>query len=806
MSIRGLVGKNADQRTILIAVFQAKAIVRNLLLFLVLWLLASCAAYTRYQLDQQYGIADPARFDQPATTVANVSYRRDVKPITDSRCAVCHGCFDAPCQLQMGSYEGITRGASKQKIYDGVRWSMMAPTRLFSDAQDNKQWRLKGFVPVLNERHADPVTNREASVMANMLQLKKQHLFPKAGLLPAGRYDFDLYSEHTCPALEEFADFAKTHPEWGMPYGLPPLSNKEQQTLVRWLELGAPTESPAVLSKAQLDKAEQWEKFLNGSSLKVQLMSRYIYEHWFFAHLYFDDLPEHDFFELVRSKTPPGQPIQLIISRHPFADPQVPRVYYRLRPVRGTLLAKTHMPYALNDARMQRIKSWFVDAPYQVTHLPSYQPEIAANPFITFEQIPVHSRYRLMLDEAQFTVMGFIKGPVCRGQVAINVINDYFWIGFIHPDNPVQESQAFLATALKQANLPISDQSLTSLLKWQSYADQESDYLRAKSLLLNKMLIGQNQPNLSLLWDGDGNNPNAALTVFRNFDNASIVKGLVGEQPQTALILGYPLLERIHYLLVAGFDVFGTTAHQLQARLYMDFLRMEGEQNVLAFLPMSMRDTVQNQWYRNAPATVLEHLHASQRLYFQNTGILYKTHYPWPEFTRLWKQHLKPVLDERYELTQAGFPEAFALLKQLASLRGKAVSYLPETTFITINDVYQQPHHFTLLRNSAHSNVSELFKEEDRRLLDEDTLTLVPGFLGAYPNAFYRLSIHQLPQFIATVKKLNATAAYSDLTARFAVRRTNPQFWAHADCLYTAYGKEFPVEAGLFDLNRFENK
>ncbi len=780
---------------------------RNSLLFLLLILLASCTAYTRYQLDQQYGTTDPSRFDHAIiATAANISYRRDVKPITDSRCTVCHGCFDAPCQLQMGSYEGITRGASKEKIYDELRLTMMKPTRLFTDAENNQQWRLKGFTPVLNERHADPVTNREASVLANMLQLKKQHLFPTTGLLPADRYDFDLYRKQSCPALEEFAAFAKEHPEWGMPYGLPPLTNKEQQTLVRWLELGAPVEPAQPLAESQLDKAQQWERFLNGDSLKAQLMSRYIYEHWFLAHLYFDDLPEHDFFELVRSKTPPGQAIELINSRRPFADPQVPRVYYRLRPVRGTLLAKTHMPYPLNAAKMQRIKSWFLDAPYEVTHLPSYNPDVATNPFITFEQIPVRARYRLMLEEAQFTVMGFIKGPVCRGQVAINVINDYFWIGFIHPDNPIQETQDFLATELKQVHLPIKDQDLTSLLKWKSYADQETDYLRAKSKLLNKALNGRNNPNLSLLWDGDGNNQNAALTVFRNFDSASIVQGLVGEQPQTAMILGYPLLERIHYLLVAGFDVFGTIAHQLQARLYMDFLRMESEQTALGFLPISQRETVQNQWYRNAPNTVLAHLHDSQRLYFQNTGIQYKTQDPWREFTGLWKQHLQAVLDNRYELKPTDLPEAFDLLKQLASLKGKAVSYLPETTFITINDVYQQPHHFTLLRNSAHSNVSELFKEENRRLLDEDTLTLVPGFLGAYPNAFYRLSVHQLPQFITAVKKLNSPAAYTDLTAQFAVRRTNPQFWQHADSLYAAYRKEFPIEAGLFDLNRFENK
>ena len=30
--------------------------------------------------------------------------------------------------------------------------------------------------------------------------------------------------------------------------------------------------------------------------------------------------------------------------------------------------------------------------------------------------------------------MNFIKGPVCRGQVALNVIDDQFWVFFVQPD------------------------------------------------------------------------------------------------------------------------------------------------------------------------------------------------------------------------------------------------------------------------------------------------------------------------------------------------------------------------------------
>ena len=32
-----------------------------------------------------------------------------------------------------------------------------------------------------------------------------------------------------------------------------------------------------------------------------------------------------------------------------------------------------------------------------------------------------------------------------------------------------------------------------------------------------------------------------SMTVFRHFDSATVVKGLVGNQPKTAWVIGYPL-------------------------------------------------------------------------------------------------------------------------------------------------------------------------------------------------------------------------------------------------------------------------
>ena len=95
---------------------------------------------------------------------------------------------------------------------------------------------------------------------------------------------------------------------------------------------------------------------------------------------------------------------------------------------------------------MKRWRALFIDADYTVSTLPSYETKLASNPFVAFRELPVASRYKFMLDEAQFTIMAYIKGPVCRGQVALNVIDDHFWVVFTSPNIIDPESDAeFLA-------------------------------------------------------------------------------------------------------------------------------------------------------------------------------------------------------------------------------------------------------------------------------------------------------------------------------------------------------------------------
>ncbi|HXC50970.1 MAG TPA: fatty acid cis/trans isomerase [Candidatus Limnocylindrales bacterium] len=778
-----------------------------------LFFVAGCTLAATHRLDDLYGPPDPARFENaPASEVSRAKWE-NVSNVLEHRCVVCHACYDAPCQLKLSSYDGVTRGASKDIVY-ATRLVEASPTRLHLDAETNAEWRAKGFHPVLNERKDTAEANARASVMHRILELRRRQPQAAPAILPADKYDFSLSRAPVCATIDEIGEVEK-RPELGMPFGMPGLSTAEYGALTDWIEAGSPYAPPAPLDAAHGARIAAWEQFLNGDSLKERLMSRYIYEHWYLGHFYFDDLRAApatgaavEYFELVRSSTPPGQPIRVIATRRPYDDPGVERPYYRLRRMDEAIVAKTHMPYPLDSARLKHLKSLFLDADYTVTSMPSYAPEIASNPFRAFVEIPSIARYRLMLEQAQFTIMGFIKGPVCRGQVAPNVINDLFWVAFVDPDKMQQGElgEGELAAALDQIQLPAEAGSMLPLLQWKSYANAETRYLEAKTDVLNRRFGGKLAPTLDLLWDGDGKNRNAALTIFRHFDSATVVQGFVGE-PQTMWVVGYPLLERIHYLLVAGYDVFGNVGHQLTTRLYMDFLRMEGESNFLYLLPMASRDPVRDFWYRGASDDVKQYLQGDKAFFAHETGVVYRTDEPLTELYGMMKSKLSPVLDRRYDIRASRLSRDVAgSMARLGQLSGVATSYLPEVTFVTLTGPDGAAEHYSLLHNSAHNNISTLFREAAERLPAEDTVTVVSGFLGAYPNAFQNMPASEFPAYVEAISKLSSEADYSATMAKYGVRRTDPRFWAHSDALHAAYRKMAPIEAGIFDYGRYENR
>lgn len=792
------------------------------LLFL---LLSACSSKETTITADQAKIEYDILYTVPEETI---SFKDAVQPVLENRCVVCHGCYDAPCQLKLTSPEGIHRGANKKIVYNTTRLTADAPTRLFIDAMTTDEWRQKDFTTVLNEGENNKVKNLEDSVMYRMLRQKR--LYPQAttGML-SDDFDLSINREQSCPTLDEFDKYTAKHPKGGMPYAMPNLNRQEYTTLVHWLAQGAPMPQDEAPSKVAARQIKQWEKFLNVNSNKTSdnkraLVARYIYEHLFQAHLHFEGTETREFYRLVRSSTAPGEPLEIIPTRRPYAAPSIP-VYYRLVRHQGSIVAKTHMVYDLSDKRMQRYKELFFDVDYEVSNLPTYEPEIASNPIKTFAAIPAKSRYKFLLDDARFYIEGFIKGPVCRGQVALSVIEDQFWVVFMDPDSDLKYlTDEFLnATADYIASPSEREDNYKVVTGKRYYKNLFQKYNQSKqAVIFAKDTKTHNlKQAMNYIWKGDGKNPNAALTIFRHTDSASVNYGFIGNYPETAWVLDYSVLERIHYLLVAGYDVYGNVGHQYNTRLYMDFLRTEGEDYFLAFLPADKRKTIRYNWYqgiRQSNKKDLEDIDWMKKEFVNG----YQTDNPQLELYQQLEKHLGSLAgdgdyinrctkDQCKPKDNQNILRVDKAMQQAATMDGVIVQVLPDVAFVRVkmggkpeNDLA-----YTMINNRSYTSVTSMFasqEEINNRDYKNDTQTVIRWLEGSHPNFFYVVDLSDIEAFVKEYNAIENRLEYEAFIAHYGQRRTSNDFWKHADWFSKQYAREQPILSGLFDLNRYQNR
>jgi hypothetical protein len=113
---------------------------------------------------------------------------------------------------------------------------------------------------------------------------------------------------------------------------------------------------------------------------------------------------------------------------------------------------------------------------------------------------------------------------------------------------------------------------------------------------------------------------------------------------------------------------------------------------------------------------------------------------------------------------------------------------------------------YTLLRDSGYANIAQLFREDERRLPDEDRLTVVRGFLGAYPNYFFQVNESELGDFAGTIGKLTSSKDYDRLLERWGVHRTDPWFWRVSDKFHRMLLGQDPLNNGLLDYSRYHSR
>lgn len=747
-----------------------------------------------------------------ASEKAEDIYRSHIQPLFDRRCVACHSCFNAPCQLNLQDYSGFDRGLNKMNVYNGTRTTAAEPTRLWIDAATTSDWRSKAFFDIHSKKNTDENIFWQSIDLRNknpQLKIKKQ-----------------VAESLICPTtMTDFKSLATSSPELGMPYGLPGLQASESDIIKTWLQQGAPGPKTAVeMSLVARKQVREWEEFLNEDKLKQKLVSRYLYEHLFLAHIHFPEKPQ-EFFRLVRSKKTCASGVAEISTRRPNADPGQKNFYYCLRPFNATVAFKTHLPYELSPAKMARIKKIFFASPWDVAELPSYRNDLAENPFLTFQAIPAKARYEFLLEDAEYQVATFIKGPVCNGSQAVNSIQEQFYTFFLDPDSDnmvlSKKYEAVVSEMLVLPGMWGSDVKVFEApLLYKDLADYREKYRKFRSETLSK--TKPQGYTLEDIWNGDGTNPNAVLTIFRHDDNAVVMKGAVGDIPKTVFVLDYPLLERLVYNLVVNFDVFGNVSHQFLTRVYMDMIRMEAEELFLAFLPPEERLVYRRDWYKG-PLT-----QAKMNYMFPTVGSAEPTGIRYNSDSQTKSQLISKILFFRMnEKVRGAFDplnwkaldvpdsqkkklkisgDAKTLSKMTSIKAGKKTPFarfFPDLAYLIIDGKAAPQQVYSIIHNKEHENISWILAESLRMLPEQDSLTLREGFWGSYPNMIFRVNHKDLGAFTKKVTQIKTQEDYSQLVRTYGVTRDQTRFWTAYDDLQKVFAATNPTEFGYLDLTRY---
>ncbi len=504
----------------------------------------------------------------------------------------------------------------------------------------------------------------------------------------------------------------------------------------------------------------------------------------------------------------------MIATRRPNDDPGS-HFFYRLRPIQGAIVHKTHIVYPLSPAKIARIQELFFSGDWQARAVPGYGPQRRANPFDTFAEIPAQARYQFMLDNAEYFVRTFIRGPVCRGQIATDVIRDHFWALFQDPDHDLYITDADYREQVDPLlKIPGLSGNMSALISdWPKYRDLRNQYQEVR----DEAYADAPPPDWSQLWMG---NDNALLTIFRHFDSASVNKGLLGAQPQTMWLLDYPLLERTYYQLVVNFDVYGTVSEQAQTRLYFDLIRNGAEEGLLAMLPPESRQPLLDSWYEGIGGTFSLWSDYQAIDSETPTGLDLPLENTWQVFGQQLLAHsatlnVTPDPINRCSGSACFNPalppalqDAEQSLSRLTPLPAGAAPFilqLPEVTMLRVELPDGSRKVYSLLRNRAHTNVAFMLGESLRYEPEEDSLTVAPGVLGSYPNFLFNLKSAEVAQFVDSLLQVNDQTGFRQLVERWGVRRTHPQFWTYFNDLSQYIQDTDPIQAGVLDMNRFEN-
>ncbi len=784
-------------------------------------------------------IKENSRAPSNVNADSNDYFTHRVKPILDKRCVACHSCTEAPCMLHFSSYEGLIRGLNPNDDPFPLPFVKNDPNRL-KDAMDeiknkinNQQVEskstptIKNFSPIIEPN----VPNQDSILNLALIQGRKFNDVDKMSLSKINKVE-----NRMCPINKNLVEaLYAAHPQTGMPYALPKLTDNEYEILNTWLTNGALGPTPETRTKWNVssnpDLVKQFEDFLNQNSSKSKLAARYIYEHSFAAHFHFDETPDDEFYLLIRSPNSPGSGLAteypkpaLLPMDAPFQDydDKKDKFYYRFKKYTDTVVRKTHIPWELNNKVLDRWNELFLTNNSQSTYYWStnngelkYDNE---KQYEIYADLPVRVRYQFLIDNAENIIKTLVRTPVCSGKAATYAVKDHFWLFFLDAETneKITDPLAYVKKYYGTPGEKLINES------WDKAKLDPSDLGTFDSLRSTafESLIGDGLTEKNIT-------PSIALTLFRHNTSVTLHKGLIGGIPPRIWVVSYENLEEIYYNLVAKFEPWGTLTHQYITWRNMVNERIQGENTFREFFITDKRckgcanivkKRGENTWFPNYKKLIQEKDFQTIPLSTTNAD-----NFTADNIAELFLYRLINRVNSQYstdndDLNNLKLTSKESLIslnptideweRQMINLShdNKAVSfpkYLPNVIFFRVNS-RGQDYVYTMQVDKVYESNKWVSMQNISYNKEANEMVITRGLLGDRPELFIEIHENNLRNFISDLKAIREEKDWNLFKVKYATLRNDPKFWNLYDFFNDWDKTNNTTQSGVFDLNQYD--
>ncbi len=743
----------------------------------------------------------------------SVSFTKDVKPIFDRKCVSCHACYDAPAQLDLRSAAGIKRGAIKVDPY-APRTTPIPPTFVWNSQNKLEDWRALGFFSVTE--------GGKESIMGKLLQLGHKNPVKPNQQFPSNIELDPFKRKFSFPNKFEVDSYAVQKPLEGMPLAVNGLSNSEYTTIMAWLNEGAQFDNkPAVTSAADAAMIKEWETFLNGADARTQLMARYIFEHIYLVTFLFENKEDANFYTLVRSTTPPGEPA-IPVKQHRANGPvEEGKFFYRFMVLDQTRCVKnTRLQMVADQKKLNRWKAIFQEQKWDARTLPGYTEHERYDVTGIFKDIPPKVRYKFLLDNTWYIRGAIVHGPSCHGNQAVGSVQDQGWHLYENPETSLYVNDPeyrnmvdpLLSFYINKNNIQ------DALVTRHEFVQRRKEFMKLHLLREKEQGI---KTRMTDIWRGEDDDDVPLVSVYRHQTDAfildkNIAGGDIPDKPNW--LLDYPIMEQAYYTAVTNYDLFDSSDTWTWVRELFGLARIEAEMNLLRFIPAKDRRPTFMSWY-TGPLTETR-LRLEMPAFNPEdsipTAIEYKTDNPMREFYGKLLGYMgdRIIADDPINRADAKVPtdpvaasmrKITDASKQIGPSWRKFKSIIPEATILRIDRGDKEPLVYTMTRDRWYDTkafISPVLQNDDAQ---KGRVSILEGVQTAYPRFMFKIPEADTAAFADALIAAEDEQAFQKLAERWGVRRSSPDFWNYLDTLKAYMRRRDPTRAGTFDVDRYLN-